>query len=359
MDSKGKTARLWQPLLCWGLLASMALSVTGLEALLHSERLGVWMDEAWASVNDTANEYSRQYRDTEDRIMLQDLPDLDPSSGGVYFFGASNMKWAMRVPDLPPAQRRLVHDFGAGEGVPYFHLQFTKYLVDDKNILRAGPDKTLIVYGACFINAQAFRRDDPGAVFPHMWERYGLFRYDPTAGIEPVADGSPWARYALEKARASSFIHGLIDRAGRLAVPKSLRRRDTTHDAAVYAADYKARMGPHWHEGIAESRSELQEWYDYVHARRMHFMIVMLPLASWHRPLPYPKEYRAMIQKFCVENRVPLVDLSGILKDGDFLDHIHANAGGLKKTDAALMAVARNFLKDKGVWPAEQTALAR
>ena len=86
-----------------------------------------------------AQTYARQYLDTEDRVVLQDVAELDPSAGGVYFFGASNMKWAMCVPDLPPDERMLVHNFGAGEGSPYFHRQFTEYLVKDKHILRAGP----------------------------------------------------------------------------------------------------------------------------------------------------------------------------------------------------------------------------
>jgi uncharacterized protein YyaL (SSP411 family) len=41
------------------------------------------------------------------------------------------------------------------------------------------------------------------------------------------------------------------------------------------------------------------------------------------------------------------------LTDADFVDHIHVNNRGLPKIDAALMDVAREFLKDKGTWPAE------
>ncbi len=346
-----RTARLWQPLVCLSLLASVAASALAVRRLVHDPALGAWMDAQWVKVNDTANEYSRQYLDTEDRLLLQDLTELDPASGGVYFFGASNMKWAMRVPDLSPAQRRLVHDFGAGEGLPYFHLQFTRYLVDHKDLLRAGPEKTLLVYGACFINAQSFRRDDPNAVFPHMWERYGLYRYDADRGILPLSEGPLWDAYALEKARASSFVHGLIERAGRLAVPKALRRRDTRKDASRYAADYALRMGPDWRDGVRENGAELQQWLDYARARGMRFTVVLLPLASWHRPLPYPPAYRVMIAGLCRRNRVPLVDLSGLLTDDDFLDHIHVNARGLEKTDAALMDVARRFLLSTGAWP--------
>ena len=96
------------------------------------------------------------------------------------------MKWAMCAPDLPPEQRRLVHNFGAGEGSPYFHRQFTEFLVDHKNLLQAGPEKTLIVYGAGFLNAKP-ASDSPTTVFSNMWRRHGLYSYDFQKGIEPIA----------------------------------------------------------------------------------------------------------------------------------------------------------------------------
>ena len=135
------TARIWQPLVCLSLLASIGLSAWATEAAVHSEPLGVWMDRKWAEINDTSNEYRRQYLDTEDRVVLEEVAELDPSAGGVYYFGASNMKWAMCVPDLPPEKRKLVHNFGAGEGSPYFQRQFTEYLVNWKKILRSRPRK--------------------------------------------------------------------------------------------------------------------------------------------------------------------------------------------------------------------------
>lgn len=344
------TARIWQPMVCLSLLASIGLSTLALGRVVHDEAIGVWMDLKWAEVNDTANEYMRQYRDTEDRVVLHDIPELDPSSGGVYFFGASNMKWAMRVPDLPPPERKLVHNFGAGEGSPYFHRQFTEYLVNHRNILSAGPGKTLVVYGTSFINAKPMQ-DIPTAFFPNLWRRYGLYDYDYHQGIKPATQGAAWDAYALGKARGASFVLALIDRAGRMAVPKALRRRNTGKDPAVYAASYKIRMGPEWEEGIRRHRLELQGWLDYLRTQKMEFEIVLLPLASWHRPLPYPARYQAMIKEFCATNRVPLIDYSNLLSDDEFLDHIHVNQQGLLKLDPALMDIARAFLEEKGAWP--------
>jgi hypothetical protein len=303
-------------------------------------------------VNEAANEYKRQYLDTEDRIVLQEMPDLDTSQGGVYFFGASNMKWSMRVPDLPPAQRKLVHDFGAGEGSPYFHRQFTEYLVKHKDLLRAGPEKTLIVFGTGFINSRP-ALEGPATFFPYLWRRYGLYRYDFAKGIERVSYGNRFLdAYFLEKARCSSFVQGLIDKAGRLMVPKILRRRATEKDAAAFAAVYEQRMGPDWEDGIRKHGRELQDWFDYVRSQKMNFAVVLLPLASWHGPpLPYPPKYRAEIEAFCKRNNVPFYDLSALVDDDGFLDHIHMNSKGQPKTDAALMKIARTFLMKTGAWP--------
>jgi hypothetical protein len=344
------TARIWQPLVCLSLLAAIGLSSVVMEAAIHNEALGIWMDRKWAEANDTSNEYRRQYLDTEDRIVLQDVADLDPSGGGVYFFGASNMKWSMCVPDLPRPQRKLVHNFGAAEGSPYFHRQFTEFLVKDKDLLRAGPKKTLIVYGTSFLNAKP-ASDSPMTLFCNMWRRYGLYRYDFHKGIDPISRGAVWDAYALEKARCSSFVQGLMDRGERLAVPKALRRRNTEKNAAVYAANYKTRMGPEWEEEIRQHRRELQEWLRYVRTQGMDFKIVLLPLASWHKPLPYPAKYREMIEGFCKTNDVPLVDYSNLVTDDDFFDHIHVNQQGLPKIDAALMDIAVKFLQEKHAWP--------
>jgi hypothetical protein len=323
-----------------------------MEATVHSESFGAWMDRQWSEANETANEYRRQYLDTEDRVVLQEMADLDPSQGGVYFFGASNMKWAMCVPDRPPQERRLVHNFGAGEGAPYFHQQFTDFLIKHKDILRAGSDKTLIVYGTSFLNAKP-ANDSHNTVFSNMWRRYGLYGYDFHEGIAPVHLGSALDGYALEKARITSLVQGLMDRGERLALPKALRRRNTDKDPAVYAANYKSRMGPDWEAELTQHRLELQKWLDSLRSRKVEFRIVLLPLASWHRPLPYPAKYRAMIEDFCRANQVPLTDFENLVTDDDFLDHIHMNQQGLRKTDSALMDIARRFLKEKGLLPAE------
>ena len=108
-----KTARLWQPLVCLSLLASIALSVATMEAVLHNEALAARVDREFADANDSANLYRRLYRDNEDRALLCELEELDVSRGGVYFFGGfehdvghSRARLAARRSPTGPQSRR-------------------------------------------------------------------------------------------------------------------------------------------------------------------------------------------------------------------------------------------------------------
>ena len=169
------------------------------------------MDRQFARSNDTANFYTRQYLDVEDRVLLDELPRLDCSDGGVYYFGASNMKWATRIPDLPQAEQRRIHNFAAGEAQPPYPLQFLQYLIDYHHLLEAGPEKTLVVYGTSFLSARALP-DPKLAFFGNLWQRYGLYTYQPDKGIRPVPM-RPWVQAALpRKRRCTSLcnLHGSL-----------------------------------------------------------------------------------------------------------------------------------------------------
>ena len=78
-------------------------------------------------------------------------------------------------------------------------------------------------------------------------------------------------------------------------VPKALRRRNSSKNAEVYAADYERRLGARWQEDLAVHRQDLQQLADYMKRAKLDLVIVLLPLASWHKPLAYPPKYQAMI----------------------------------------------------------------
>ena len=87
------------------------------------------------------------------------------------------------------------------------------------------------------------------------------------------------------------------------------------------------------------AQAELQQLADYLKREKINFAIALLPVASWHQRLPYPAEYKAMIEEFCEKNAVQLYDRSTIAGDDDFIDYIHLNQKGLPKSDAAMMEI--------------------
>jgi hypothetical protein len=353
-DSARTTARLWQPLMCGLLLLAILASSLLVHTGANSEALGIWVDERRAAIKETSLvEFARQYLDTEDRLVLDEIPKLDCSDGGVYFFGASNMKWATRTLELPSNERRLIHNLGCGEGSPAFQLQFFDYLVRHRDLLKAGPEKTLVVYGTSLLNIPP-AKDRPGAFFPNLWRRYGLYRYDLATGIHPTAVSPLAEKYYLEKARCSSFVQASMDLFCRSFVPKSLRRRLETKDPAVIAKNYQTRLGSRWQESMAKHKVELEHFVDSIQQRHVKVVIVLLPLASWHQPLPYTSPYAKLVRDLCTAKSVPLVDLTAALADGDFEDHIHANERGVNILDPILMQLARDHLRHVGALPSEK-----
>jgi hypothetical protein len=345
------TARFWQPLVCGALLATIAVSGLLVDMLANSETFGIWLDRHWAAANDTIILYDRQYLDTEDCVVLDQIPKLDISDGGVYFFGSSNMKWATRTLDLPPDDRRLIHIFAGAEGSPKFQLQTIDYLVKYKKLLQAGPEKTLIIYGATLLNIRP-AVDNPGTMYPNLWRRYGLYDYDLANGIRPRTEGPLAQRYLLEKARCASLIQGLLERGCRLLIPKALRRRNMSRDHKELARVYADRLGARWREYMAEHRRELESFIDYHQQRRINVAIVLLPLASWHRTMPYTTPYRQLVEELCKSHSIPFIDLSNVLADEEFEDHIHAGAQGVDILDPILMKLARTHLRSTGALPA-------
>ena len=193
-------------------MAAIGLSALAIDTALRNETLAAWVDGNFAETNGTANFYRRLYVDNEDRVVLSELEGLDVSRGGVYFFGGSNMMWATRLPDLPAWQQRVVHNFAVGgESSARFVRQYVEFLVNHKKLLQAGADKTLIVFGTCFLNIKP-PRDERGVVFTNMWRRHGLYRYDLESGIKPVPSSEFIHQYLVHKGRYASVVHGCLER---------------------------------------------------------------------------------------------------------------------------------------------------
>ena len=84
-------------------------------------------------------------------------------------------------------------------------------------------------------------------------------------------------------------------------MPKSLRRRKTTQKTPGFTPPTTGgRLGDELAGEHARHTAGIFSSLPITSQReKMNFAVVLLPLASWHQPLPYPREYRAMIEEFC------------------------------------------------------------
>ena len=337
----------WSASACWPALVSALV----LDATLHNEELAIWVDRKFAEADDGSNLYRRLYVDNEDRTLLEELEELDVSRGGVYFFGGSNMMWATCVPSLPHEQRRLVHNFGVGgESSARYVRQYVEFLVNHKKLPAVRSRQELDRLRNMLPQYQTAER--PGGLC--------FYQHAAPPGALPVRLGNG------NRAGSHDWLHSqILGPQGPLRepgprvlgtfrawmVPKALRRRKTSKNADLYAADYRQRLGTDWQVNLTAHRRDLQQLAEYINREKMDLVIVLLPLASWHEPLPYPRKYRAMVEEFCATNKLRLIDFENLATDDDFVDHIHMSDQGLQKTDAAFMDIARKFLQEKGVWP--------
>ena len=140
------TARIWQPLVCLSLLAGIGLSALAGGGAIHNEAFGIWMDRKLVEVNDTANEYRRQYLDTEDRVVLEEVGRTGrfPRRRLLLRRFEHEMGDASR-PAAPPNGGSSITS-GAANRRP-FYPAVHRVPGEPQGILQAGPEKTLIVYG--------------------------------------------------------------------------------------------------------------------------------------------------------------------------------------------------------------------
>ncbi|HKQ97536.1 MAG TPA: SGNH/GDSL hydrolase family protein, partial [Candidatus Polarisedimenticolia bacterium] len=264
---------------------------------------------------------------------------------GVYFFGASNLKWALRTWELPADERARVGNYGIGAINHAFELQFLRFLVEQRGLGRKGDSRTTVVVGAFWGNALDFPAE---SYFAPLWRRHGLYTYDPATGIADAPLGPVARQYRVEKARCAGLIGGNMNRVARavaLGLGQPLDPTERMKDPAEVRAWILAHWGNlGWSDATAGQVRALAELLDYLTARRIGVRIALLPRRAAFDEVPLDPAYREAVTALAAAKNVPLTDLSSLLTEDDYWDINHYNARGLEKTNAALMAIARDEL---------------
>jgi hypothetical protein len=279
----------------------------------------------------------------EDRLLVDEIPGADYSRGGIYFFGASDLKWALETWEVPGEIRPFVHNYGLGALSHALELQFLRFLIEDEHLLKAGADKTQIILGVSWSNAVSW---SPEAYFGPLWRRHGLYTYTAEGGIHEAPLSRVQRRLRTERARCSGFVGGNFNRLARW-IMTSLGLPLEASDQIKEPAEVSAWVHTNVHLPSASVEKQVRAFDDllaYLQAQGVGVTVVFLPHRRAFDELPLVGVYHDEVTRICRARSVETVDLSHALSEDEFWDMGHPTYRGLQKTHAALMQVAAPYL---------------
>ncbi|MCG3195889.1 MAG: hypothetical protein GHCLOJNM_00358 [bacterium] len=319
------------------LLVAVCATFALVDLLAQDRTLEAWFRDRELEFREQANlvfPNNGYFVDFEDRMLLDELPHADYSHGGTYFFGSSNLKWGLMTWTLPEEQRRLVHNYGIGATNHTTQFQFIRYLVDHEGWLAAGGEKTHAVLAVCYRSAV-----EKGDFFPSLWTRHGFYSYNQERGITPRGIPRVLRNYRIDRERCAGFL-SLAAKSAWWAL-WGREARAAPRDTTVYRARLVETIeSTDWRKVMDQEVAELGRMLDYLRERGVRVSVALLPRVSWTHELPYPARYLEGVTRICRARSTPLLDLSALLPDEEFVDSSHVNLTGLRKQHSALMSFA-------------------
>jgi hypothetical protein len=261
----------------------------------------------------------------------------------VVLIGASSLVGATRLWELPPEERRRIHNFAIFETNHEMHFQFVRFLVERQGLLAAGGEKSLVVLYVSYHNVNPVH--GPRNYFDRVWERYGLYTYGRESGID-VASKSNVERFVRgELARVAGFLDAFVAEPASFGAHKIPERVRELNPDVINRAVLEG-METSWSEKVATQISQLAEMLAYLQLREARILVILLPRPSWDDNLSFPNDYNAIVKSLCETRDVDLLDWSRFLDDDDFADYTHPNVDGSKKLHAAMHKIAVAHLHD-------------
>jgi hypothetical protein len=334
------------------LFCLVAVTVALIDFGARNEQLALWMDrEREARVRQARSTFVHKgfYDTVMDQMLLDDVPNADFSKGGVCLIGSSTVVVATRLWDLPVDQRRLIHNFGFPGTCHALQFHWLRYLIEHRQMLRAGGDKTLVIVGTHYGSANC--KDEPRDPFPYSLRRYGLYDFDRDQGIRSVPIHPLRRSIEIEKARIPGFLAAWYHFAtvhvqlilGIDPAPCRVHRPNEYNDFSR-----KSVMGSNWERKVDIQVAEFGRMVDYIRDRKARLVVVLLPLGSWDNQIPFEGRYNAAMTTLCRAKGVPLYDWSRMLDDEDFGDASHVNLLGTDKLHPALLDIGLRHLRAVG-----------
>ena len=342
--------------------ASLALVMLGvvsgtcllLVGLVHSESVRVLIrDVSWEQNRSRESLpiycFTHHYTDLEEWILHEEIPSADFSRGGVYFLGASSMKWALKPWDLPAELRPFIHNFAFGGLKHSDEGDFLRYLVEQKDFLKAGPEKTLVVFGQNYRlvhHGRLHSGEGPGDYFRQLWTRHGFYSVDPGGSIRRTPGNPLIEKLTLETAKMTGLSRELVN------IFYTLLRSKRIQNPRFYNDEWTTAMEGNWKEMMESELGYLKDAIKYMKERNAKVVVMLFPTPSWDSELPYQAYYLAKLKAICDPEGVPIRDFTRSIQDQDFGDSDHLNPNGVEKFQPSLMRLCRDHLEAAGILPA-------
>lgn len=278
------------------------------------------------------------YIDDGDYVLVGQIPHDDYSRGGVYFIGSSEMNTAIMTWMLPPAERKLIHNYAIGDLRHSDTRHYVRMLVDDFGLLRAGGEKATVILGLSY---QMTRKiNEKGGYVEELFHRHRHYSYDPKRGIHRV-DQSALERYLrLERDRANRFLRFALLSPSRVVTKFQLYSWRIGHLTGVMRGD--------WRRALSIEAGELAALIDYLQERKVRVRAILHPSGSWQAEFPYEAAYRDLVLPLLASRNVPVADMSKLLSDNELFDAVHARYSGQVKLHSAYHKLALDALAEMG-----------
>jgi hypothetical protein len=283
--------------------------------------------------------------DAEDRLLHEQIPSSDFSRGGVYFVGASNITWALKLWDQPAVVRSLIGNFGFPGSNHGDHLDMLRFLVESEGLLEAGRDKTLIVIAADYHMSHEAAVDGRTDRFGSFWTRRGFYTVDADGAIHRSGLNPVLKTMIRERARIAGFLKVVVN---IFYVPLKKVR---VHNGPSYASAWAVTMKPDWRERISVDLDAFAKTIDYLKTRGARVTVIQMPEGSWEDKAPFEHYYDERMRKICTAADVKVHDFRRLLEDDDFTDSVHLTTDGIEKFQAAVMPICLEHLRSIGALP--------
>jgi hypothetical protein len=278
------------------------------------------------------------YVDDGDYLLIGQLPSDDYSRGGVYFIGASEMNTAIMTWTLPPAERKLIHNYAIGDLRHTEARHFVRMLIEDFDLLQAGGEKTTIILGLSY---QMAREKASGAGYiKELFHRHRYYKYDWKAGIQRVQLSQMERNLRLGRDQVNRYLRAL------LLAPNMVQTEPWPRGAL--RGHLEKFMPGDWRRVMASEVEELASLIDYLQAQKVRVKAILHPNGSWQGQLPYDAEYRKLVMPVLEARSVPVSDFGNMLTDEEFFDAVHARYNGQIKLHKAYRDLALHALAEMG-----------